>query len=470
MDALAEILGDSPGIVSLRQRVLQIVKATARRPPTLLLQGWTGTGKGLIARTIHRVGPRASGPFVDINCAAIPEHLLEAELFGYEAGAFTDARRSKPGLLQLAHGGTLFLDEVALLPTSLQPKLLKFLDDGAVRRLGATGSQVADVWIISATNADLAAAVRERRFREDLYHRLAVVTVTLPPLRDRGEDVVLLAEHYLARACADYDLRPRTLTPEARAALLGYRWPGNVRELANAMERAALLGDGERVTMERMGLVSTPAEAGAVPAPAPSARRLGEAVDAVERDQLVSALGETAWNITRAASLLGISRDTLRYRIAKHGLRPGTGPGRRAGRPRITPPAAALPAASVAPAPGATRWERRRLTLLRAALTTAPGTDPRLYPSRALESVVEKVQSFGGRVEERGPTGLVAAFGLDAIEDAPRHGAHAAMAIQKAAQRVKGSDGVALPIRVGLHVSQVLVGQGSGPGQIDLDG
>jgi two-component system response regulator AtoC len=164
MDVLAEIVGDSPSIVSLRGRVQQILKVSARRPPPVLIRGETGTGKGLIARTIHRAGSRASGPFVDINCAAIPEHLLEAELFGYERGAFTDARRSKPGLLQLAHRGTLFLDEIALLPVALQAKVLTFLDDGTVRRLGATAAEVVDVWIISATNADLAVAVRERRF------------------------------------------------------------------------------------------------------------------------------------------------------------------------------------------------------------------------------------------------------------------------------------------------------------------
>ena len=210
-----------------------------------MLHGETGTGKGLIARTIHRVGPRGSGPFVDINCAAIPEHLLEAELFGYERGAFIDARRSKPGLLRLAHRGTLFLDEIDLLPASLQPKLLKFLDDGAVRRLGGTSAEMVDVWIVSATNADLAAAVRERRFREDLYHRLAVVTIPLPPLRERGHDAILLANRFLSRACADYRLPALVLARDARARLLAHRWPGNIRELSNTIERAALLAETE---------------------------------------------------------------------------------------------------------------------------------------------------------------------------------------------------------------------------------
>src|SRR5215831_5345541 len=330
MDALAEILGDSPGIVSVRQRVQQIVKATARRPPTLLLQGETGTGKGLIARTIHRAGPRANGPFVDINCAAIPEHLLEAELFGYEAGAFTDARRSKPGLLQLAHGGTLFLDEVALLPALLQPKLLKFLDDGTVRRLGATGSQVVDVWIISATNADLAAAVRERRFREDLYHRLAVVTIPLPPLRERGEDVILLAARFLTRACADYHLPTMVLAPDARARLLSYRWPGNVRELGNMIERAALLAETSEVTAAALDFGHEPARAPHRPGVS--------SLDQAMRDHVKAVLEQTGGNISHAAATLGITRNTLRSHMRKLGLRAGATPaaGHATGTPTET--------------------------------------------------------------------------------------------------------------------------------------
>src|SRR5499433_3131299 len=249
MEDFPNLLGESPAIEAVRQNLRQILaRARAgRRLPAILIGGETGTGKGLVARLIHRQGPRADGPFVDINCAAIPEHLLEAELFGYERGAFTDARRSKPGLLQLAHRGTLFLDEIDLLPAPLQPKLLKFLDDGAVRRLGGTSAEMADVWIVSATNADLAAAVRERRFREDLYHRLAVVTIPLPPLRERGEDVILLAKRFLTRACADYHLPTMVLAPDARARLISYRWPGNIRELGNTIERAALLAEASQV-------------------------------------------------------------------------------------------------------------------------------------------------------------------------------------------------------------------------------
>src|SRR6266851_135419 len=191
MDPLAELVGESPAMEVVRDQVRRLLtpRETGRRLPSVLLNGETGTGKGLVARTIHRAGPRSGGPFVDVNCAAIPETLLEAEMFGFERGAFTDARRSKPGLFQVAHRGTIFLDEVGLLPEALQAKLLKVLEERSVRRLGATRDEAIDVWILTATNEDLRVAIRARRFREDLYHRLAVLTLTLPPLRQRGSDL-----------------------------------------------------------------------------------------------------------------------------------------------------------------------------------------------------------------------------------------------------------------------------------------
>src|SRR5262245_12207838 len=201
--------------------------------PIVLVQGETGTGKGLVARAMHDASARAAGPFVDVNCAAIPETLLEAEMFGVERGAYTDARRSRPGLFQLAHEGTIFLDEIGLLPEALQAKLLKVIEERSVRRLGGTRNEVVDVWVIAATSEDLKTAAEAGRFRSDLYYRLAVVTFALPALRERGEDVPRLAEHFLARACADYGLPVKTLTPAARAALMAYEWPGNVRELSN---------------------------------------------------------------------------------------------------------------------------------------------------------------------------------------------------------------------------------------------
>ena len=245
MEIDAELLGQSPALAAVREQVKGLLQRVASgRLPAILIEGETGTGKGLLARMLHRGGPRAGRPFVDVNCAAIPESLLESELFGHEKGAFTDARQAKAGLFQAAHGGTLFLDEVGLLPVALQGKLLKAVEERTVRRLGGTRSEPIDVWMIAATSEDLRAALRGGRMREDLYHRLAVVSLRLPPLRERGEDVVVLAEHFLARACAEYGRPAKTLAPEARAALRHQAWPGNVRELSNVMERVALLTDG----------------------------------------------------------------------------------------------------------------------------------------------------------------------------------------------------------------------------------
>jgi DNA-binding NtrC family response regulator/tetratricopeptide (TPR) repeat protein len=475
MQALAELIGTSPGIVALREQVRRLLQrqGDARRLPPVLIQGETGTGKGLLARVLHRAGPRPDGPFVDVNCAAIPETLLEAELFGFERGAFTDARHAKAGLFQTANRGTLFLDEVGLLPEALQAKLLKAIEERAVRRLGSTRTESVDVWILAATNEDLAAAARERRFREDLYHRLAVLTMRLPPLRDRQQDIPALTEHFLARACAEYDLPPRTFAPEARAALVAYRWPGNVRELANAMERVALLSEESLVTVEMLGLPEAPPPAPPAPARSAGPAALEDALGSVERDHLTQALEDTRWNITRAATRLGISRDTLRYRITKHGLRP-TGPPRAPRRPARSatpPPAVPAPAAPLeTAAPATVRWERRRLTLLRVVLTVPAADDPRLYPSRAIEVLVEKVQSFGGRVEELSPSGVVAAFGLEPVEDAPRRAAHAAMAIHKAAEHAWRGEAERLAVSCAVHVAPFLVGQSSGGAQLDLEG
>jgi len=256
VDPFTELIGESPAIEAARDAIRRLLARpfSARRPPAVLLEGETGSGKGLVAGVLHRAGPRAARAFVPLNCAAIPETLLESELFGYERGAFTDARRAKPGLFQTAHQGTIFLDEVGLLPEALQAKLLTVIEERTVRRLGGTHPEPADAWIISATNGDLQTAIRERRFREDLYHRLAVLTLRLPPLRERGRDVILLAEHVLAGVCADYALPPKTLSAAARERLLAHPWPGNVRELHNVLERVALLTDGAVVTPDVLEL------------------------------------------------------------------------------------------------------------------------------------------------------------------------------------------------------------------------
>jgi len=484
---LDEVVGQSPGIAALRERIARLVARASdvRRLPPVLIQGETGTGKGLVAQALHRAGPRAAGPFVDVNCAAIPESLLEAEMFGFERGAFTDARQAKRGLFQTAHQGTLFLDEIGLLSEGLQAKLLKVIEERVVRRLGSTQGEPVDVWILAATNADLAAAVRGRRFREDLYHRLAVLTLVLPPLRERGDDVILLAEHFLARACGDYGLPSKAFAPDARAALAAHRWPGNVRELANVMERVALLSEAPVVTADVVGL---PVAEEAAPAadgdtgPAGVAqppRPLVDAMAGVERAHLFEALQATGWNVSRTALRLGISRNTLRYRMEKHALRPGTAPvrprtGARTGSPVPSPaPAAAPVMAPAAPAPSsipsAVRWERRRLSLLRAALEAGPAEGGPIGSSRVLEMLVDKVQSFGGRVEELGASGVVAVFGLAPLEHAAWRAANAALAILRATTASDGP-GEPLPVRLGLHVSALLVGRVGDVTQMEADG
>src|SRR5215813_3590512 len=315
MDSLEDVVGRSPKMMALREqlRALLAQETGLRRLPPLLITGETGTGKGLLARSIHLASSRAGGQFVELNGAAIPEHLLESELFGYERGAFTDARQSKAGLLQVAHRGTLFLDEVGLLPSSLQAKLLKVLEDDSVRRLGSTRSEPTDVWIISATNEDLPAMVRTRRLREDLYHRLAAITLSLPPLRERGEDVDLLAAHALARACRKYSLSMKALSPEARASLRAYRWPGNVRELNAVIERAVLMHPASIIAAAALGLEPS-TEIRSVESVSPVEPA------ASERQQLSDVLAQTGWNISRTAAILGITRNTVRARITKYDL------------------------------------------------------------------------------------------------------------------------------------------------------
>jgi DNA-binding NtrC family response regulator/tetratricopeptide (TPR) repeat protein len=473
MTPLADLIGDSPGIMTVRAQIehlLQRQSETRRLPPVLFL-GETGTGKGLLVRATHQASSRSAGPFVSVNCAAIPETLLEAELFGYEKGAFTDARQAKAGLFQTAHRGTLFLDEIGLLPQGLQAKLLTVLEDRAVRRLGSTRLEPVDVWVIAAASADLRAAVRAGRFREELYHRLAVVTMRLPPLRERGQDILTLAEHFLTRSCADYTLARKTLSEEAKGALLTYRWPGNVRELANLMERVALLTEGPLVTAETLGLAVPPARSPSVahaeeksPPGTPAATSLEESIGQVERARILEALRDTRWNISRTADRLGVTRNTLRYRLQKYGLRP--------------PPETAEPAApaepghrpvepTTPPRASSVRWERRHVALLRADLVATPSVEAVPEASPALDTLVEKVHSFSGQVEEVSPTGLVAAFGLEPLEEAPRRAAHAALAIQKAAAHAR-RDPVAFPgVRVGLHVGELRVGRVGRAARVD---
>ena len=457
---MQEVLGASPAIEALRAQVSRIMgraRVSSRLPP-VLIQGETGTGKGLLAAELHRTSPRSGGPFVAVNCAAIPEGLLEAELFGFERGAFTDAKQAKAGLLQTANRGVLFLDEVGLLPAALQAKLLTAIEEGSVRRIGSTRSERVDVWIISASNVDLRTAILERRFREDLYQRLAGLTLALPPLRERGDDVIMLAEHYLTRASADFALPPRSLTSEAKARLLRYPWPGNVRELANLMERAALLSDTPQVTAATLDLkdVSPTVALAPSPGPGPAAAPLDKAM----RDHLQAVLEQTGGNITHAAASLGIARNTLRARIRKFGLTgfgggsPSTS-GEAAGKEMT---ASASPSEAM-PAPrAAVRWERRLVTLLGAALS-GPSDAPSFQLAPALQDLITKARSFGARIEELTPDRVVAAFGFDPIEDGARRASHSAAAMLKALERTEDRSTPRLTGRFAIHTGQYLIAQ-----------
>jgi DNA-binding NtrC family response regulator len=295
------ILGRS---VALRQSLDQAARVAVHRDVTVLLGGETGTGKELLARAIHYEGPRAAEPFVEVNCAAIPGNLLESELFGHEKGAFTGAVASKPGLFELAHGGTLFLDEVATLPIELQPKLLRALESRAIRRVGGQQARQVDVRLIAATHVDLRTAVSQGKFREDLYYRLNVVALALPPLRERDGDVELLAETFITRIATSYGLAVPPLTPELRTALREYSWPGNVRELRNAIERALVLSPHGTLRKEEFGLSrDIPRTEGMLPFPATLA--------ALNRAAAVAMLELTHGNKSESARRLGISRPRL---------------------------------------------------------------------------------------------------------------------------------------------------------------
>jgi len=448
------------------RQFLRRQSGAARHAP-VLLQGETGTGKGLLARALHRGSARAPGPFIEVNCAAIPESLLEAELFGYERGAFTDARQAKPGLFQEAYGGTLFLDEIGLLAPALQGKLLQVLEGSAVRRLGATRSEPTNVWVVAATNEDLAGAIRSGEFREDLYHRLAVVTLTLPPLRARGDDVVLLAEALLRHLCAEYGVPRKSLGDSARSALLAHDWPGNVRELSNVVERAVLLSDSAVIAADALELspraVRGRRRDGRPDAPRPEARA---------RRDLLEMLVSTSWNVSRTAAQLGISRNTVRARIRRFGLVRGEAGDDEASQTHEatgspTDDLASPWAPASVPQRAALRWERRHVALLRVALglSSEPEAAP-IESSRWLEMMIDKVQSFGGQVEGVSPAGIEAVFGVDFIEDPPRRAAHTALSIRR--QLVTLPNGGDAPaVRLAIHTCQVLVVHSGDAGRID---
>jgi two-component system response regulator AtoC len=326
--AAGTILGESAAAERLRTLVTRVARMTSgpgAPAPTVLLLGETGSGKGHVARALHAAGGRHEGPFIEVNCTALPENLVEAELFGYERGAFTDAKTARAGLFETAEGGTLFLDEIGHVSPALQAKFLKVIEEKVVRRLGANAARRIDVQIIAATNRDLEAAVRLGEFREDLYQRLSVAVIRIPPIRERAGDAVRLAHALLEDACRRYGVPSRTLSAAAEAAIAQYGWPGNVRELANAMERAVLFSDSDTVSGDDLGLPATGATAGTVAVAASGEVQIefpdnGVSLEAVERALIGRALEKAAGNQSAAARLLGISRDTLRYRLEKFGL------------------------------------------------------------------------------------------------------------------------------------------------------
>ena len=308
-------------VLSLADRIASIESEPGSGLVATLLLGATGTGKELIARYIHRRGPRPDRPFVQVNCTAIPESLFESELFGFERGTFTDAKAAKKGLLQVAHESTLFLDEIGDMPLATQSKLLVAIETGRFRPLGSTAETVVDVRVIAATNSDLQHKVATGQFREDLYYRLKMFCIELPPLRARGDDILLLADHFLQRFSRKFRKPAPRLSESAKHLMRAYAWPGNVRELANVIQRAVLLNDTPVLEPAMLGINGYAA--------VPAASRTGLYVDfsrgnctlaAVEKQLLQAALAHTKGNISEAARLLGLTRGGLRHRLEKLGL------------------------------------------------------------------------------------------------------------------------------------------------------
>jgi len=296
-------------------------RVAASEATTILIEGENGTGKDLIAKTIHYSSMRQAEPFIAINCAAIPETLLESELFGYEKGAFTDARAQKRGLFELADKGTLFLDEVGEIPLILQAKLLRVLEEQTFRRLGGLKDITLDVRVIAATNRNLREAVKEGAFRQDLYFRINVIHIQIPPLRERRADIMPLARHFIEHYNHKFKRQILGISPEAEHVMVHHDWPGNVREVRNAVERAMILEDSSYITASSLPLsLSEHAEAAAV-AQAEAFPDGGLSLQETERQLLVRALEKTGGNQTQAARLLRITRDTLRYKMKKFNLR-----------------------------------------------------------------------------------------------------------------------------------------------------
>jgi DNA-binding NtrC family response regulator len=317
LDALdIEIISASPEMEAVKKMILKV----ARSNSTVLIRGESGTGKELIARAIHNQSPRVAEMFQAVNCAAINENLLESELFGHEKGSFTGAHAEKKGLFEVADRGTLFLDEIGELDIGMQAKLLRALQEREIRRVGGTRAIKIDVRVIAATNRDLRAMVGDKRFRDDLYYRINVLSVDVPPLRERSEDIPVLIDYFLKKHTRNTSRLVRGLAPDTRRMMLDYSWPGNVRQLESAIERAILLCESDLIQVEDLPLEvrqeSRPASEGAFKLPPE-----GIAFEDVERDLIMQAMEQTDYNITKAAKLLGLTFRTLQYRLEKFGIK-----------------------------------------------------------------------------------------------------------------------------------------------------
>jgi DNA-binding NtrC family response regulator/tetratricopeptide (TPR) repeat protein len=505
------LVGKAAALVALRAQIRRLAafdNLGSPLVPTVLLQGETGTGKGLVARVMHDSGPRASGPFVEVNCAAIPDAMLEAELFGFEAGTFTDAKRAKPGLFEAASAGALFLDEIDALPLRLQGKLLTAIETKRVRRLGAVVERTVDVKLIAASNTVLAKLLAAGRFRADLYHRLAVVVLALPALRERGDDVLLLAEAYLQRYTVAHGVPPKHLSTEAAAWLRSYAWPGNVRELSHVMERVTLLHVGQEVdakTLMQLCLPLTAPEVSTEAAPVPT-EVAGELAQPVEAEQVRQALAQTGGNVTQAARILGVSRDAVRYRMQRYGItRPHLGisspqashrssgataqgvPLQEGGLPReLTSSFPPFPSRQQAKSPPQSdaqhdaghdtamagneqppelAWEQQPVAVLALEMTWPAASDvesirydPWTERARWEEAIVDKVRGFGGAILQRAGSQLVWVFGMpQMLEQLPQRAVHSAMAIRQMV-RASAPDLPLCPIvRMAVHLGTVRV-------------
>jgi DNA-binding NtrC family response regulator len=316
---LDNVIGTDPRM----QAIFKTVKAVADTRTTVLITGESGTGKTLLARSLHALSARRNGPFVEVNCGALPETLLESELFGHQKGAFTGAVRDKVGKFEAASGGTIFLDEVGTSSPAFQVKLLRVLQDRVIERVGDTRTIPVDVRIVLATNKDLEAAVRAGQFREDLYYRINVITIEMPPLRERQSDVATLAEHFLRRFASEHGRPALTFTPRALAALVQAPWPGNVRQLENLVERAVVLSQGKTIDLPDLpaALHTAPAAPAAPHAAAGPVLPLKEALQGPEKSLIERALQHCGGNREKAAVALGINRSTLFHKLRKYGIR-----------------------------------------------------------------------------------------------------------------------------------------------------